>query len=179
MYRFNNQAVSDNRKFIGMIAQDVLPLFPEAVYQHSGKNDGTDDFLTLDYTSFGVIAVKAIQEQQQTIRTLEDRINKLEAVINTLAEKNQITVQGISGASLEQNQPNPFGQATIIRYRIPPASKAQISIFDVKGTLVKTLNAPESGQVTINANDLKAGTYTYRLTVNGNTAVSKKMVILR
>ena len=41
------------------------------------------------------------------------------------------------------------------------------------------MRATESGQVQINAYELKAGTYTYVLVVNGNATASKKMVLLK
>jgi hypothetical protein len=45
--------------------------------------------------------------------------------------------------------------------------------------LVKSIAANESGQVQIMASDLKSGTYTYTLLVNGQLAVSKKLVLTK
>jgi Secretion system C-terminal sorting domain len=78
------------------------------------------------------------------------------------------------GASLQQNQPNPFSQATIIRYAIPQGANAEIKVYDAAGRLVKNMKATESGQAQINAYDLSAGTYTYTLIVDGKVAASKK-----
>jgi len=182
-YQFNNQ--TSNRRFIGMIAQDVLPLFPEAVYQHSGSNDGTDDFLTLDYSAFGVIAIKAIQElapvieeQKAKIATLEERIAKLERALNSVSSNN-VSGKQITGASLQQNHPNPFNQITTIRYSIPDGVSAQIVVYDAAGRLVKTLQATQSGQSQIYASELKPGTYKYALVANGNIIASKTMVLLK
>jgi hypothetical protein len=181
LYQFNTQENASDRKFIGLIAQEVQPVFPEAVYEHNGKNDGTDDFLTLDYSIFGIIAIKAIQEQQKKITTLEERIAKLEAAltnVSSITRDNAVSKEFI-GARLEQNIPNPFNQVTTIRYKIPAGSNAQITIHDQSGKLMKTLKASDSGVSQINANLLTPGTYTYTLSVNGKLIESKKMIIVR
>src|SRR6266536_1143841 len=194
---------SDDKKHYGMIAQDVEKLFPEVVSHN--KKDGSYDFYTMNYSAFGVLAIKAIQEQQQKIeeqeqkiqeqeqtaqqqqekiKTLEDRIAKLEAAINhssvsSTGSNNNIISKEISGASLEQNQPNPFNQSTVIRYHLPQGSSGQINVYDTNGSLVKTLKATDSGQAVINGNDLAAGTYTYTLVVNGKMTASKKLVLIK
>lgn len=60
---------------IGMIAQEVAPLFPELVSEPDTENASV---YTLDYSGFGILAIKAIQEQQQLIQALEARIEALE-----------------------------------------------------------------------------------------------------
>ena len=69
-YRF----LSDNPtrpKRIGFIAQDVERAFPNAVEKNG-------EYLALDYNAFGVIAIKAIQEQQALIEDKDERIAALE-----------------------------------------------------------------------------------------------------
>lgn len=65
----------------GFIAQEVLESFPSLV--HYGENGE----LGLAYSEFGVIAIKAIQEQQQKIDELEARIRKLEDLINNIQKE--------------------------------------------------------------------------------------------
>jgi hypothetical protein len=74
------QAAPQDPKFYGLIAQDVEPLFPEVV-SHNQKDGSDEDFYIMNYSAFGVLAIKAIQEQQQQINTLQDRIAKLEAAL--------------------------------------------------------------------------------------------------
>ncbi len=181
-YQFKN--TNDQNVYGGFIAQEVQKVFPSLV-THNVNPERSLDIYSLDYSGFGVIAIKGIQELQQTIQeqqqkitTLEDRIAKLEAALN-LVNSNSINGKGIIGASLEQNQPNPFNQTTIIRYKIPQGANAQIMIYDAKGSLVKSLRATESGQAQVNASELSAGSYTYTLMINGKSAGSKKMVLTR
>jgi hypothetical protein len=183
-YQFKN--TSDQTAYGGFIAQEVQKVFPSLVTHNVNAERGLDLY-SLDYTGFGVIAIKGIQELQQTIQeqqkkitTLEDRITKLEAVINSISKGNaNASSKQIAGAALQQNQPNPFNQNTIIRYTLPAGTNAQIMIYDATGRLVKTLQATESGQSRINASELNPGTYTYALIANGNVIASKTMVLLK
>lgn len=172
-YFFKDGRKNAKNKSLGFIAQDVEPLFPEAVYDFDGGYKG------LNYAAFSVIAVKAIQEQEQhieeqqkTINNLLDRISRLEALLNTSAGN-----EADGGIVLEQNSPNPFKQITTFRYKIPNGSRAQLNIYDISGKLVKSMNAPSDGQAQFNNSTLPAGTYEYTLVVNGKKTLSKKMVL--
>jgi hypothetical protein len=73
---------SDNQQEeIGLIAQDVEKLFPQAVGEKNG-------YKSIDYAVFGVLAIEAVKEQQQlletqnqTIANLEQRLEKLEKLM--------------------------------------------------------------------------------------------------
>jgi len=56
----------------GFIAQDVQEVYPELV-----KESEDTKMLAVQYIEFGVIAVKAIQEQQEMINKQQDQINSL------------------------------------------------------------------------------------------------------
>jgi Chaperone of endosialidase len=60
----------NGRRNLGFMAQDVLPYFPELVYTRYNRETGKP-FYTLNYDGFGVIAIKAIQEQQKIIDELK------------------------------------------------------------------------------------------------------------
>lgn len=62
---------SVDRVHIGVIAQQVEPLFPELVTrQANGK-------LAVAYLELGVVAIKAVQEQQDIIRSQTAQIEAL------------------------------------------------------------------------------------------------------
>jgi Chaperone of endosialidase len=80
-YKYNYLKSEDSdRKTIGFMAQDVLPYFPELVYQRKDR-ETNEPFLMMDYSSFGVIAIKAIQEQQAIINNLQTQIDELKKLI--------------------------------------------------------------------------------------------------
>ncbi|MBK7475961.1 MAG: tail fiber domain-containing protein [Haliscomenobacter sp.] len=89
-YRFLEQP-SNSPETLGFLAQDVARLFPELV-QHGG--DGGGDVYTMDYSGFGILAIKAIQEQQQRIeqqqKTIDQLLQRIEALEKAIAQpKNQ------------------------------------------------------------------------------------------
>ncbi|MCX6317165.1 MAG: tail fiber domain-containing protein [Bacteroidetes bacterium] len=63
----------DDRRMIGLMAQDVQSYFPELVYQRYDR-DISKPVLTMDYSGFGVLAIKAIQEQQVMINDLKSQL---------------------------------------------------------------------------------------------------------
>jgi hypothetical protein len=76
---YNFKLQQDGQKYTGLIAQDVEQIFPNLVVP---PNDEQDNY-TMDYSGFGVLAIKAIQEQQEKIESLEREI----AEIKTLLKK--------------------------------------------------------------------------------------------
>ena len=70
-YHYKEQSNSVS-KSLGFIAQEVQPLFPEMVVQ------GEDGKLGMSYSYAGVIAIKAIQEQQEIINEQKEKIENQE-----------------------------------------------------------------------------------------------------
>ena len=79
----------EHRKSIGFIAQDVKPLFPELVYIAKGTTIGKniEDMHMMNYSGFGVLAIKAIQEQQLIIQDQQKQIDELKKQMQTLINK--------------------------------------------------------------------------------------------
>ena len=63
------------RSMLGFLAQDVEQVFPNIVYKNT--TDAKTGLYKMDYSAFGVIAVKAVQEQQKIIQDLQLQINEL------------------------------------------------------------------------------------------------------
>ena len=83
---------------------------------------------------------------------------------------------------LGQNYPNPFNSSTIIEYSLARKSKVEISIYDVKGKLVKTLvNAHKSAgrhQACWEASASPTGIYFYKIST-GNISRVKKCILIK
>jgi hypothetical protein len=157
----------------------------EFVYQDStGK---TENYLDYDANALTYILVNSVQElhatnqvlqgENQTLKNsvaaLETRLARLEA-----AAGRQLP-ESTPAARLYQNQPNPYGKTTTIRYFVPQtATSAQLKIFSVTGQEVHRRElATGPGEVTLSAQSLAAGTYVYHLLVDGKEADRKKLVI--
>ncbi len=82
------------------------------------------------------------------------------------------------------NYPNPFNPQTTISYNIPQGIKGSISIYNVKGQLVKTFNNLDSNSNKVvwngrNNDDkqIPSGIYLYKLTAGDNSTVSKMTLL--
>jgi hypothetical protein len=82
--------------------------------------------------------------------------------------------------ALYQNEPNPFIGQTIIGFELPKSMSASMTIYDVTGKVVKTIEgdyAAGYNTVSLNSTDLRSGgVYYYHLTAGEFTA-SKKMIV--
>ncbi len=182
-------ARTDNPLEYGFLAQDVEKVFPGLVSHHVDQERGLDTYM-LNYSGFGAIAIKGIQELQQTVQDQRGEISSLEARLATLETAlKAITFNKLggeplldkkpNGVMLEQNHPNNFNQSTTIRYTIPGDANAFILLFDNEGNLVKSVKAPATGKVELNASGLKTGIYIYTLMVNGEPAASRRLMVAK
>ncbi|MCB0522470.1 MAG: tail fiber domain-containing protein [Lewinellaceae bacterium] len=76
----------EQKRNIGFIAQDVEPLFPELVTPPSEEPGRNTNYL-MNYAGFGVLAVKAVQEQQAIIEAQQAAIETLKAENKTQQAK--------------------------------------------------------------------------------------------
>jgi hypothetical protein len=111
------------------------------------------------------------------------RINQIDVygTVHLLKEINVI-VGMPTVYSLEQNFPNPFNPATIIKYQLPKAGFVTLKIFDVLGrevtTLVNQYQFAGRFSVDFNASKLSSGVYIYELkTPDYNSC--KKMILTK
>jgi Domain of unknown function (DUF1929)/FlgD Ig-like domain/Galactose oxidase, central domain len=87
--------------------------------------------------------------------------------------------------ALSQNEPNPFGEGTLIRFALPVKSQVKLEVFDVHGRRVKTLASGEwaAGHHALEWNGrddhgrrVGAGVYLYRMEA-GSFRKSRKVVV--
>ncbi len=88
-YYYN--ASSTTKPSLGFVAQDVQALFPELIGEREFDNN---TYLSINYAGFGVLAIKAVQEQQAQLKrlqaeneTLQQRLNQLEVRLQRIEEK--------------------------------------------------------------------------------------------
>jgi hypothetical protein len=86
-YRYNAEAAGAKHS-IGFLAQDVQAIFPELVAQSTNQK-GEKGYLSINYGGFGVLAIKAIQEQQTEIEVLKKENEALRAKFESLETRLQ------------------------------------------------------------------------------------------
>jgi hypothetical protein len=169
-----------NHPQIGLIAQEVEKILPEAVIIDENGYYG------VNYNMIVPILMEAVKEQQATLNKQKNKIDELESSINAvnasrLADKSFEAVNQ-EEFKLEQNVPNPFSQSTSIQYYVPAnAGKASVIICDLSGKTIKTVELKEvgAGSVSINTDELHSGIFIYALVVNGKETISKRMVVAK
>ncbi|UCF05135.1 MAG: VCBS repeat-containing protein [bacterium] len=90
--------------------------------------------------------------------------------------------------ALHQNYPNPFNPATIIRYDISHECTVELSIFDSRGALVRTLlgGHRRPGRYEVGwegknnyGRSVASGIYFYRLVTSTGVSETRKLIIMR
>ena len=96
----------------------------------------------------------------------------------TLEIKNQTNKQLFKNFELEQNYPNPFNMETIIQYKIEDAAKVMLTVYDVRGRLVRELvderQGPGTYQRKLEMRDVASGTYFYKLQIKNKEGLQIK-----
>ena len=60
---------------IGVIAQEIEKIIPEVVVEVDTLNSGEETHKTVDYAKLTSVLIKAVQEQQQQINELKEKLN--------------------------------------------------------------------------------------------------------
>ena len=175
-----------------MLQTVLYEIYPHAVVP-GGEDSKTKPWM-VDYGRVTPLLVKAIQDlsdlndqKDAEIKELRDQLNEIQQCVESLCNaphQNTMTNAQPSEShhTLFQNQPNPFNQSTVIRYALTEnATSGLIVIRNLNGNQIKAFEISQSGkgQVTVSANELAAGTYTYTLVVGGESVDTKLMVVTK
>lgn len=83
---------------------------------------------------------------------------------------------------INQNYPNPARGTTRIGFSLSQAGKVQIKLYNIMGSLIKTLDDEYQGagyhEIVANLADLSAGMYVYVMQVGGQQ-LSKKLLVVK
>jgi hypothetical protein len=94
---------------------------------------------------------------------------------NTLTSS--VSKVDVEALALQQNRPNPFSQATTIAFTLSETNKAVLTVYDITGRQVFTLNRGfniGNNEVVLNKSVFQnTGTYFYRLTTEKYVAVKR------
>lgn len=169
---------------------------PSSIY----PNPGSDPYFNGGYNTYrhGSIlggAIDAIQLElnrdglRDTDQNTRAFAKVLDQVINSYLQLHYPGLTSVEdkknipeGFVLNQNYPNPFNSSTVIEFEIPFDSYTTLKIYDVLGTLVRTVVTGSlnkgSHEYSFEAKDLPSGIYFYRLSSEG-VSLLNKMLLLR
>ena len=174
-------------KQFGLLAQDLEKVLPELVTtsmiptKNEGKERQMEEIKSINYIEIIPFLIKGMQEQQQQIEELKEEIKKISAKQLPFGNVSDNTVF-LSDVTLAQNVPNPFTENTTIPYNIPRGfNTAALIISDQAGRTIKQIMLSKTGKgiIKINATELRAGTFSYSIVVDGKTVDSKKMIVVK
>ncbi len=191
----NQGNVTEGILSTGFIAQEVEAAAKEIGYEFDGvdRPKNKDDFYGLRYAEFVVPLVKSVQElssQNDKLKAVLELQNKINNNLqNQIDEMKRLVLQkGINSldysksAILDQNIPNPYSSTTIVRYYLPlSVENAALIISNAEGKSLKEIKLVNkgTGQVTIDAGALSAGSYFYTLIVDGINSDTKKFIVTK
>ena len=157
----------------GLDADQLKEVYPELVYEDANGN------VSINYVEMVPLLVQCINELSAKVAELEGTSPRKAKAQPTAIEE---TVSDVDMVRMDQNNPNPFSESTVIALNIP--SNAQVStifIYDMSGKQVQSLPVSERGEtnITVYATDLSAGMYIYTLVIDGKVAVTRRMILTK
>ena len=157
----------------GLDAAQLKEVYPELVYEDANGN------VSINYVEMVPLLVQCINELSAKVAELEGTSPR-GAKAPTNATDIEKSVADVDMVRMDQNKPNPFSESTVIALNIPRETQsASIFIYDMSGKQVQSLPVSERGKtnITVYASDLAAGMYIYTLIVDGNVAVTRRMIV--
>jgi hypothetical protein len=128
----------------------------------------------------GIVNSEAVNSKQLLLHSSGDERERGSQGQNNTETTLQVELANNSQPILYQNEPNPFGENTVIRYFIPAdiTGNVYIVFYDMYGKELKKAEITTKGFGNINATteNLAAGIYSYSLVINENVIDTKKMV---
>ena len=173
---FDEQASMFQRKHYGLIAQEVQELYPDLVYEDD------NGYLSIDYIGLIPLLIQSVKELDAKIETMNSLGTGLsKSTPRTTAGASDVDgVPAAKPAALYQNTPNPFSQATSIKYYLPESTTtASLCIYDMQGKQLQQIALTQRGEGAeqISASQLDPGMYLYALIADGQEVDVKRMIL--
>ena len=170
-----------NRKHIGFIAQEIMEIFPELVYEDK------KGMLSVDYISLIPVLVGTAQEQNGIIQNLSHQIESVQAANEMIIKRLESLENNIASVVQEANHfsfsifPNPASDFVTIDYTLHVDAPICIELYSMFGQRLKLI-VPQQNQTAgqysaqMSVADLNAGTYMVKAT-SGKQFESKQLLV--
>lgn len=93
----------------------------------------------------------------------------------------ELTIESENTFSLSQNNPNPFNTNTLIEFRLPAAGSASLTVYDVTGKVLVTINKKFNkgyNNIELSSSDLNQSGVLYYQLDSGEYSHTKRMILL-
>lgn len=180
--------VFEGETCVGATKVDQLPL---QILCYTDRMNRDSDGLTIQvYTGDrSVLRTEYVRYSQKQNKFINEVINPGEQESSIIKIMNRVgdSEQCNTPVILSQNYPNPFRNTTKLCFYLPKEEKASVSVYNIKGELVRKLSDGllKSGKHNViwdGKNDtgqkVAAGVYLYRLEASGNK-ITKKLLYLK
>ena len=158
----------------GVDAEQLKAVFPELVTE-----DQQGEY-HVNYSEMVPLLLQSIRELSARVEELEGKKDVAVQKARAKATSVESDGEGTDIVRMSQNRPNPFSESSVITLNIPQNTKsAAIYIYDLSGKQLKGITVNERGEtnVTVYATDLSAGMFVYSLVVDGNVAITRRMMV--
>ncbi|HTB05833.1 MAG TPA: tail fiber domain-containing protein [Bacteroidia bacterium] len=173
---FNKESGLPENRQMGLLAQAVERVVPEVV---STTGSGLK---TIAYSNLVGLLIEAMKQEDARVTILQ---HKLDSCI-VLNKHNSLYSGNVNGeqaqAKLYQCSVGSEDQNCSIQCYVPEQSNdAKIMLFDMNGTLKRSIPISNTGKqyINISANTISAGMYYYTLVINGKEIDTKKLIIAK
>ena len=162
----------------GFISQEMATVFPELtldvkkpILDNEGKSKGMFEFKAINYNGMIFILTAAVNELNSELKNVKEELATLKNSGNNTSTSSKVM--------MEQNIPNPFTDQTVVRYQLSAGdSVADIMVLDLNGKMIKNYPLTKNvGEIIIKASEIGSGMFIYTLVQNGQSLLTKKMII--
>jgi hypothetical protein len=182
------ELVTHNGKFHLVNYNGLIPFLTQGIQEHETRIEALEQNVTKEKDAEIERLRNENNELKNRIASIEEQLSKIcnlpcfqndaESIKNSTINTGKLE----DALLLEQNEPNPFNQTTIIRYYIPEsAQRTNIVVKNMDGKTVGNFNITEKGYGTIQVNSglLSAGSFYYSLIIDGSVIDTKKMILAK
>ncbi|MEM6321028.1 MAG: cohesin domain-containing protein [Bacteroidota bacterium] len=168
----SNLALQDAKNGVVKVSWDDV----QAAYLADGETVMTFQFVAK--TAGQLSEVFGFSQRGLTAQAYTDSDETYDLALNFNTVTETVTTAKLS---LDQNQPNPFSEQTTIRFALPTAQEATLTVFDVHGKVLQRIAghyAAGTHAVLLDKADLPTVGLLYYALETANERLVKKMIVL-
>jgi hypothetical protein len=164
-------AVKVKRVEISTLSGTTVFVSPDSIVIHAGRTDSTN--FSGHYSPNGVSGNSTIRYVFFNSKMPTDTV-----CVNVTFAAFPQGIDLTPNVALFNAYPNPANNSVSFSCSVPQNSHAKLMLRNVLGSVVREFDIDgNAGKLIINTSDLADGVYFYTFLVNGNSAVTKKLVI--